>query len=184
VGLTSTDLTDDMVSRLRAALPAKSFEVRSWMELSDFYRKAVSLLSRQAYGLAALIGVTIVLGIGNTLTMNVLERTREIGTAMALGATRARILRLFVLEGSLLGLLGGATGLAVGWALAVLLSHVGIPMPPPPGRNESYSAEIILTPAIAGLAFAIAVAASIVASCYPAWKASRLAIVDALRHNR
>ena len=78
----------------------------------------------------------------------------------------------------------GTIGLIIAFAMAHLISAVGIPMPPPPGRTIGYSAEILLTWPIALVAFAIALATTLIASVYPAWKASRLAIVDALRHNR
>lgn len=182
VGLSSTERTDASLSDLRALLKDK-YEAHSWYELSDFYRKSVSLLSRQLNVVAAMIGVIIVLGISNALTMNVLERTGEIGTMMAIGAPRKKVMRLFFLEGLLLGVLGAAVGLSVGSLLAAVLSHFGIPMPPPPGRTEPYSAEIMLTMPIALSAVLLAVGSAILASIYPAIKASRLRIVDALRHN-
>ena len=183
VALSATEHTDETVAYLHSKLSPDRFEVASWRDLSDFYRKSVTLLSRQLYGVALLIGVIIVLGISNTLTMNVLERTGEIGTMMAIGTPRRKVLRLFVLEGALLGLIGGLGGLALGLLLAHGLSYIGIPMPPPPGRTESYSAQIIVTWPLAVLAVAIAFGATLLASLYPALKASRLPIVDALRHN-
>ena len=147
-------------------------------------RKAVVLLSNQIDVVGVLIAFIIVLGISNTLMMNVMERTGEIGTMMALGTPRASIVRLFMLEGVLLGVIGAVLGLLAGFALAQMLSTIGIPMPPPPGRDEAYSAEIILTVRLAVLAFAGAVIATALASVYPAWRASRLPVVDALRHNR
>jgi putative ABC transport system permease protein len=174
----------DTMMYLKARLPAASFELRTWFDLSDFYRKAVGLLSRQIDVVALLIGVIIVLGITNTLTMNVLERTGEIGTLMAMGTPRQGILRLFVLEGLLLGTIGGLGGLIIGYVLAQVVSFIGIPMPPPPGRDTGYSARVILTVPHALWALTMAVAAATLASLYPAWKASRLPIVDALRHNR
>ena len=99
VGLTDTERTDETVAYLRERLPADQYEIKSWFELSDFYQKSVALLSRQLDLVMLLIGVIIVLGISNTLTMSVLERTGEIGTIMAMGTPRRRVLQLFVLQG-------------------------------------------------------------------------------------
>ena len=184
VGLDDTEHTTDAMRYLRERLSPKHFELASWLDLSDFYRKTVDLLSRQIRVVAILIAVIIVLGISNTFTMNVLERTGEIGTLMALGTTRRFILALFIAEGVLLGVAGGLIGLAAGFGLGELLSLIGIPMPPPPGRTESYSAKIMLTVPLAAWSFLLALVTAPLASVYPAWKASRLAIVDALRHNR
>lgn len=184
VGLGETDGDYQRAAEyLRARLPPAQFEVATWLDLSDFYRKAVVLLSRQIDVMALLIGVIIVLGISNTLAMNVLERTGEIGTLMAMGTPRRGILQLFVLEGFLLGVLGGLAGLVIGVLLAQLISLVGIPMPPPPGRDTGYSARIMLTPALAAWGMSMAVVSTTIASVYPAWKAARLPVVDALRHN-
>jgi putative ABC transport system permease protein len=184
VGLDATEHTDDTMAYLRARLPTDRFELASWRDLSDFYRKTVVLLSRQIYVVAVLIGVIIILGISNTLTMNVLERTGEIGTLMAMGTPRRVILQLFMLEGMLLGVIGGVGGLAIGFALAELVSYVGIPMPPPPGRNTGYSAQILVTVPLGLAACGIAIVSTTLAGIYPAWKAASLPIVDALRHNR
>ena len=113
-----------------------------------------------------------------------MERTREIGTAMALGVRRRRVLTLFLLEGAVLGLLAGIIGVTLGYGLAALISHIGIPMPAAPGMSRGFIAEIIITPGIAFDALLLAVFTTLAASLYPAWRASQLIIVDALRHNR
>ena len=155
-----------------------------WFELSDFYNKTVALMSRQMDVVQALIGLLIVLGISNISIMNVLERTGEIGTVLALGARRRSVLTLFLAEGLVLGVLGGVAGLIMGLALAHLISAIGIPMPPPPGRTAGYTAHILVTWRTVVGSAALVIGTSALAGIYPAWKASRLEIVDALRHNR
>jgi putative ABC transport system permease protein len=177
------DETDEVMAYLKSRLAAERFQIMTWFELSDFYRKAVALMSRQVDVVALLIAVILILGISNTLTMNVLERTGEIGTMMALGTRKRAVLQLFLLEGVLLGVGGGGVGLIVGTLLAQVISYFGIPMPPPPGRDAAYSAEILLTTKIALMAFGVAVIATALAAVYPARKAARLPIVDALRQN-
>ena len=131
-----------------------------------------------------MIAIIIVLGISNTLFMNVTERTGEIGTAMALGARRRQILRRFVTEGVVIGALGGLAGVLLGWLLALAISHVGIPMPPPPGMARGYVAEIMVTWPIVADAVMLALLTTLVASVVPAWRASRMNIVAALRAAR
>lgn len=182
--LDQVDQVDGTLQGFKSRFAGGKFEFIPWSDLADFYNKTVKLLTSQMDVVRAMIGSIIVLGISNMLIMNVLERTGEIGTLMAMGARRKNILALFISEGFFLGLLGGTIGLFVAFVLAHLISSVGIPMPPPPGRTVGYSAEILLTWPIAIVAFAIALGTTLIASVYPAWKASRLVIVDALRQNR
>ena len=131
-----------------------------------------------------IIAFIILLGISNTMTMNVMERTGEIGTAMALGVKKSGILRQFLCEGALIGGIGGALGVLIGLLLAAIISDIGIPMPPPPGMARGYTGEILITLNMVLEALALAIFTTLIASLYPAWKASRMQIVDALRHNR
>lgn len=116
--------------------------------------------------------------------MSVMERTSEIGTSMALGYSRKDILKLFVTEGALLGILGGSSGLVLGLVLARVISAIGIPMPPPPGMAWGFTGEILVTWRLTLDALSLAFGTTLLASVYPAWKASRMLIVDALRHSR
>jgi len=94
------------------------------------------------------------------------------------------VLRRFLMQGAILGAVGGLVGVAVGEILGKIITEVGIPMPAPPGSARGYVAGILLTPGLASECFVLAVVTSTLASIYPAWKASRMPIVDALRHNR
>jgi putative ABC transport system permease protein len=182
--LHDTDATGATVAELRRRLPPQGFEVTPWYALADFYNKTVALFSRQIDVVRAVIAAIIVLSITNTMTMTVVERTGEIGTAMALGTRRRRVMTQFLVEGALLGALGGLVGILLGIAIAGVVSAIGIPMPAPPGMAHGYVAAIVVTPAMTVAALALAVATTLAASAWPAWKASRLVIVDALRHQR
>lgn len=182
--LDRTAATDAAVTRLRAQLPADEFEIVAWHELADFYNKTVELFSRQVGVVRILIAFIIILSISNILTMTVIERTNEIGSSMAIGLKRRTILGTFVTEGALLGLTGGILGVAVGVALGDIISWIGIPMPPPPGMARGYIGQIAISPALALDAFLLAFVTTLLASVFPAWKASRMNIVDALRHQR
>lgn len=182
--LNETSDTDQVVKTLRDKLPQDKFEVVPWHKLADLYNKTEALFTKQIRGVRLIIALIIVLSISNALTMSVIERISEIGTTMALGARRIDILRLFVSEGVLLGCFGGLLGLVTGVVLAIVISAIGIPMPPPPGQAHGLTAAILVSWQIALEAFFLAVGSALIGSIYPAWAASRKEIVDALRHSR
>jgi len=184
VVLKNTAQTRAVLERLRAKHASEGFDFVPWYELADFYIKTRNLLSRQMGVMFVIIGVIIVLTISNSMMMSVLERTSEIGTAMALGVRKTGVLMQFLGEGLVLGMVGGAIGVLIGVGLAVLISAIGIPMPPPPGQARSFTAEMIVTTPLVLQAFGLAVVVALVAALYPAWKASRIPIVDALRRGR
>jgi putative ABC transport system permease protein len=179
--LHDTSATDETAASLARDLP--ELQITPWYKLADLYNKTKSLFTKQVRGIQLIIALIIVLSISNTMTMSVLERISEIGTSMALGVKRSRILQLFLSEGVLLGCIGGALGVVVGLGLAAVISAVGVPMPPPPGMSHGYVGEILVTRKIILECLGIAVLTTLVASVYPAWSASRKQIVDALRHN-
>jgi len=182
--LERTEDTENALIKMRPSAEAAGLEIASWSTLADFYNKTKVLFSQQIGVLRGVIALIVVLSVSNTMIMSVFERTWEIGTLMAIGDTRRHILASFLHEGALLGALGGAIGLIVGVALAAMISAIGVPMPPPPGMAEGYIGRVLLTPRLAIEALAIAVITTLIAAAYPAWRAARLPIVDALRHNR
>ena len=182
--LNDTSQTDIMLAKLRGKLQKDDLEIVPWYALADFYNKTASLFTKQIQGIRLIIALIILLSISNTMTMSVMERIGEIGTSMALGVKRAGIMRLFLSEGVLLGCLGGMLGLILGVLLAGVISSIGIPMPPPPGMARGYTGQILVTWDIALESLTLAIATTLAASIYPAWRASRMQIVDSLRHNR
>lgn len=182
--LNETSQTDVALVKLRSELRRDRLEIVPWYTLADFYNKTVTLFTKQIQGIRLIIAVIILLSISNTMSMSVMERIGEIGTTMALGVKRIGIMRLFVSEGILIGCLGGLFGLIIGLLLGKAISAIGIPMPPPPGMARGYTGEILITWDIVLASLTLAIGTALVASLYPAWRASRMQIVDALHHNR
>ena len=182
--LTSTENTEQVATTLKSGLPNSDYDLVIWSELADFYNKTVVLFSKQVDVVKFIIALIIVLTISNTQTMSVLERTTEIGTSLAIGLKRSEILRLFLLEGILIGIIGGVLGLLLGITLAHVISTIGIPMPPPPGMAHGYTGQILVTANLAVDGLVLAISTTLLASVMPAWKASRMNVVDALRCNQ
>ena len=182
--LDKTERTAESASILTKTLPSADFEVVPWTALADFYNKTVVLFSKQVSVVKFIIGLIIVLTISNTQMMSVLERTTEIGTSLAIGQRRKAVLRMFVSEGVLIGFAGGVLGVVLGFILAGVISAIGIPMPPPPGMARGFVGQILVDRGLAFDALVLALVTTFLASVAPAWKASRMNIVDALRHNQ
>ncbi len=170
---------DEVAAAVRAAL-GPDYEVHTWLELQplfrDLIRRTLFVLSTVSLVLFAIV----VTGIVNVMAMTVYERVREIGTAMALGMRRRRVLRLFLAEGALLGLWGGAAGTALGWAVVGIAGAVGVPFKAP-GVSGTMPMYPSVAPAFLLLVVAAAVGGALLAAFYPAWRASRMRPADALR---
>ena len=181
--LDRTEDTDRVAAELQTWVDGAGLELRTWVELNDFYEKAVALYKRQFGVLQLIVLVMVVLSVANSINMSAFERIGEFGTMMALGDRGDKVFRLIVTEGVLLGLAGAALGVVLGIALALGISTVGIPMPPPPNGNLGYTATIRIVPSVLAMAFAVGFVATTVAALLPAYRASRTPVADALREN-
>ena len=183
VSLHNTDDTDAIAERVAQLVEGRQLEVKNWRELNDFYEKTVELYRRQFGFLQFIVLLMVVLSVANSVNMNVFERVGEFGTMMSLGDRAGKVFRLIVTENVLLGVVGSSLGLLAGVLLAMLISAIGIPMPPPPNANLGYTARIQLVPSTLVTAFAVGFVATIVAALWPAAKVVRTPIVTALRSN-
>lgn len=158
-------------------------EMREWEQLAEFYSRVVDLYTSIFRFSSIVLAVVVLLSIANTMSMCVFERFREIGTLRAIGETRSGIMRLFLSEGLVIGVLGGIVGIGVGIIAGEIINFTGgIEIAPPPGMSSGYTAFITPSYIYYIWSFAVSVLASVGASIYPAYKASRLDIVKALQH--
>lgn len=183
VSLTDTLDTVRIAELLTAQLDPEKFEIKKWNELTDFYDKTVTLYDRQFGVLRLIVLIMVLLGVANSVNMSAFERVGEFGTMMALGNRRIDVFRLVITENILIGMIGSSTGLLIGIVLALVISAIGIPMPPPPSSEVGYMAQIRVVPKELMLAFAIGLVATVSASIFPARRVTRIPVVDALRQN-
>jgi ABC-type antimicrobial peptide transport system permease subunit len=154
--------------RLRDGMP-DDFGIRNWVELTKALGSATTVMTRFLLAVGVISLVVGGVGIMNIMLVSVTERTREIGIRMAVGARPARILRQFVMEAVVLCVCGGIVGVMLGHGVSLTITAVlGWPTVP------SLLALLVAVTVAAGVGVAF--------GYYPAWRASRLDPIEALRH--
>lgn len=172
----------DAVGQAWRSKYAGKLEIRSWLDQAVFYQSVKGLYNRIFGFLGVIVLVIVLFAITNTLSMAVLERTREIGTLRAMGTTPGEVTRLFTLEGMVLGSGGAVLGMVLAAVVALALVRSGIQMPPPPGRTGGYPLVVSVSPAMyATAALAVTVLAAL-ASLLVSRKAAKQSVVEALAH--
>ncbi len=181
--LKDTQSTDLMKNELLSYIQSENLpvEVRDWSKMADYYHEVVGLFNG-IFKFIKMIVVTIVLiSISSIMVINVIERTREIGTIRSIGATRMDILLNFMLEGLWIGLIGSLLGILLGALFAKQVNVMQFPMPRPPGSSVDYPLRIFIENKTLLESFFIGCLSTLVSSFYPALKAVRMNIVDAIR---
>lgn len=147
----------------------QDFTISSFQQLLSSFNQVFSIIT---VFLAAIASISLVvggIGIMNIMLVTVTERTREIGIAKAIGATRMNIVVQFLVEAITLSMIGGLLGLAVAWLGTALLGQLyGLP--------SVFSLQAI------ALTVGISAAIGIFFGVFPAWRAARLDPIVALRH--
>jgi len=163
--------------------PNQPLEVLDFATLNPMYGQTAQFMNSMFGFIATLIAVIVLFTIGNTMSTAVVERTVEIGTLRAMGLRRSGLRFLFLCEGILLGLIGAAAGVIIALGIAYLINHSGLTWTPP-GYSYAYLILVrvwqdpaLLIGSVVGL-----VLVTVVSAWWPANRASKMMIVDALRH--
>jgi putative ABC transport system permease protein len=172
-GMDVADFEYEVVGEMRKIRRLKpnaenDFAINKMDSLLDAFNNVmgvVLMIGMAVTGIALFVGGV---GVMNIMFVSVTERTREIGIRKAIGATRRTILLQFLLESSVICLIGGTVGVALSYLVAALVDRFVLP--------ASVSLPIV------AVALAVSVAVGVVSGFIPAWRASRLNPIEALRY--
>jgi len=183
----SDKATIDSVSKAITDVFDKQVSVMSSTAVLNTLSSVFSIIQLFLGGIAAISLLVAGIGIMNIMIVSLMERTREIGILKALGMKGRTVLLVFLCESVIIGLIGAAIGIASGWGLANVVAVVfrgggGIGF----GNQAGGFGGMTITPVLAPIVFlgalAFGVGVSVIFALYPAWRASKLKPVDALRY--
>ena len=196
-----TDTVDDIVVKLENGDEATIDRVSEAIE--DAFSGQVSVTASTAVlgivstvfstielflgGIAAISLLVAGVGIMNIMIVSLMERTREIGILKALGMKGRTVLAIFISEAVIVGLLGAVFGVGLGWVLANVAANVftggGFAFGGAQRAvSDGFAITPVLTPELLVGALGFGIAVSVIFAIYPAWRASKLKPVDALRY--
>jgi len=163
------EITSLLRSRHRlGSLDEDDFNIMSMQEIAETITEATGIMTLLLGAIAAISLLVGGIGVMNIMLVSVLERTREIGIRKALGAREHDIWIQFLIEAAFLTLAGGIIGVIIGWLVAFFISSTGL-------MTTVVTADIVI------LAVSVSVGIGLFFGFYPAWNASRLNPIEALR---
>ncbi|OGP96359.1 MAG: ABC transporter substrate-binding protein [Deltaproteobacteria bacterium RBG_16_47_11] len=155
------------------------FEVDTWEKLSPFYNIA-RMIDMMSFFIRLMLIAVVLISIMNVMIMAVYERIREIGTIAAIGTLPGKILSMFLVEGFCLGAMGAVAGNIAGIIIILIINRFGITFDFGMQKGLVLSATIATVDVL--IISAIVIFISVIASLQPAYKASRMEPIKALRH--
>lgn len=175
-------LVRERLARLFAA-NRLDLEVRDFAEMSPFYVQVKGMFSMIFIFISLVMGVIVLFAVVNTMTMNVMERTNEIGTIRALGVRRGGVRTQFILEGAIVGALGATVGALLAYLAAALVNGAKLTWIPPGNSGAvPFAVDVLGNPKLAVVTWIALTLVAMAAAVIPANRAARLSVVDALRH--
>ncbi len=168
---------DEVADRAEKALNDRGSEISAitYTDISDAIGTMTSTISAFLAGIAGISLLVGGVGVMNTMFTSVLERTKEIGVMKAVGAKNSHVWTIFLIESGLMGLVGGIVGTILGLVLSGIASSLI-------GRLFSIDMVVVASPLLILYTLVGSFAIGALAGLWPAWRASKLPVVDALRY--
>ncbi len=152
-----------------------NFQVLTASQILDQIGQVLGVMQVVLVGIAAISLLVGAIGIMNSMYTSVLERTKEIGIMKAIGARNAHILQIFLMESGLIGLVGGVFGTALGTGMALAIGPIA--------KSAGFTLNITIEPSIVLFGLLFAFILGVLSGVLPAYQASKLKPVDALKYD-
>lgn len=176
---------DPIINGLKNKYAQKNkIEFYPWFVLAGSFSQVSGMFKAFSAIIGFIVYITVMVGLSNTILMGVFERTQEIGTLMAMGSSRLRVMWMFILESIWMGIIGVFIGVILYAIILIVLSGPGIVIPPPPGASKSIILHLAFNwRDVFSVAFSI-ILVTIIGAIYPSRFASKLNPIDSIRSNQ
>ncbi|MEW8423221.1 MAG: FtsX-like permease family protein [Candidatus Thiodiazotropha sp.] len=175
-----------LTAELEAALQGERLEVMPWYAMFPVMKEWVSLHNGFLYLFLGVVLFIVLAGELNTLLISMLERTREFGVLMAIGTTGYQIAAILLVEAVVIGIVGIVSGILLGYVIVLFTGKYGIDLSILLGSTSRFYVDPLIHPHLKldhlGITSGVILVASIFAGLYPAWRASKLQPVEAIRN--
>ncbi len=179
-GISSIELKVDQIfsaDRVAAAVASRTgLDAESWMERNRQLLVGLRSQSASSWMIQLFVVIAVALGIASVLVVSVVQKSREIGILKAMGTRTAQVVRVFLVQGAVLGLAGSAVGVLLGSGLALFFAALAT------NPDGSPTFPVALTPSLFLGAAAVATITGLVAAVAPAERAASLDPADVIRH--
>ncbi|HQN09949.1 MAG TPA: ABC transporter permease [Thermoanaerobaculia bacterium] len=179
-GISTIELKVDEIfsaDRVAAAVASRTgLEAESWMERNRQLLIGLRSQSASSWMIQLFVVIAVALGIASVLVVSVVQKSREIGILKAMGTRTAQVVRVFLVQGAVLGLAGSAVGILLGSGLALFFAALAT------NPDGSPTFPVALTPTLFLGAAAVATVTGLVAAVAPAERAASLDPADVIRH--
>ncbi|MBT2968475.1 MAG: ABC transporter permease [gamma proteobacterium symbiont of Ctena orbiculata] len=175
-----------LTAELEAALQGDELEVMPWYSMFPVMKEWVTLHNGFLYLFLGVVLFIVLAGELNTMLISMLERTREFGVLMAIGTTGYQIAGILLVEAVVIGIVGILSGILLGYVIVLFSSNYGIDLSILLGSTSRFYVDPLIYPHLKldhlGITSGVILIASIFAGLYPAWRASMLQPVEAIRN--
>ncbi|MEW8508178.1 MAG: FtsX-like permease family protein [Candidatus Thiodiazotropha sp.] len=175
-----------LTAELEAGLQGEKLEVMPWYAMFPVMKEWVQLHNGFLYLFLGVVLFIVLAGELNTLLISMLERTREFGVLMAIGTTGRQIAGILLVEALVIGIVGILFGIILGYAIVLFTGNYGIDLSILLGSTSRFYVDPLIYPHLKldhlGITSAVILLASVCAGFYPAWRASRLQPIEAIRN--